>query len=231
MNMILKKRLADRKRRGGFTLVEVIVVLVILAILAAIAIPALTGYIDKAKWRELEHQVRMQRMGMQTMLTEMLVRDGDIKKYSPVDYATSDRLFREVQQAANGAYRAFGFTEKGKLEYEELTGDTKSFAKLNASTVTSICPDIYFDASGAIGAYNFFNSIDTYGGAVPAEGYLLAIYVDELDAWSIYTQRAVAWMTDKLNSAKSKGMTNGINIMVMKDETSSNKWLQWERLN
>jgi prepilin-type N-terminal cleavage/methylation domain-containing protein len=36
------------RRRDGFTLVEVIVVLVILAILAAIAIPALTGYIDKA---------------------------------------------------------------------------------------------------------------------------------------------------------------------------------------
>jgi prepilin-type N-terminal cleavage/methylation domain-containing protein len=36
-------------RRRGFTLVEVIVVLVILAILAAIAIPALTGYIDKAE--------------------------------------------------------------------------------------------------------------------------------------------------------------------------------------
>jgi prepilin-type N-terminal cleavage/methylation domain-containing protein len=57
MNMILKKRIEDRRtcagvvmrRRKGFTLVEVIVVLVILAILAAIAIPALTGYIDKAE--------------------------------------------------------------------------------------------------------------------------------------------------------------------------------------
>ncbi|MDR2163076.1 MAG: prepilin-type N-terminal cleavage/methylation domain-containing protein [Clostridiales Family XIII bacterium] len=49
MNMILKKRMANRRGRPGFTLVEVIVVLVILAILAAIAIPALTGYIDKAE--------------------------------------------------------------------------------------------------------------------------------------------------------------------------------------
>jgi prepilin-type N-terminal cleavage/methylation domain-containing protein len=48
MNMMLKKRLASSRGRKGFTLVEVIVVLVILAILAAIAIPALTGYIDKA---------------------------------------------------------------------------------------------------------------------------------------------------------------------------------------
>ena len=33
----------------GFTLVELIVVLVILAILAAILVPALMGYIDRAK--------------------------------------------------------------------------------------------------------------------------------------------------------------------------------------
>lgn len=38
-----------KKGRKGFTLVELIVVLVILAILAALLVPALTGYIDKAK--------------------------------------------------------------------------------------------------------------------------------------------------------------------------------------
>lgn len=37
------------KQNKGFTLVELIVVLVILAILAAILIPALLGYIDRAK--------------------------------------------------------------------------------------------------------------------------------------------------------------------------------------
>lgn len=38
-----------KKNNKGFTLVELIVVLVILAILAAVLVPALLGYIDKAK--------------------------------------------------------------------------------------------------------------------------------------------------------------------------------------
>ncbi|SEQ10833.1 prepilin-type N-terminal cleavage/methylation domain-containing protein [Lachnospiraceae bacterium NE2001] len=37
------------KKNRGFTLVELIVVLVILAVLAAVLVPALLGYIDKAK--------------------------------------------------------------------------------------------------------------------------------------------------------------------------------------
>ena len=38
-----------RKKRQGFTLIEIIVVLVILGILLAIATPSILGYVQKAK--------------------------------------------------------------------------------------------------------------------------------------------------------------------------------------
>ena len=41
-----------KNNNKGFTLVELIVVLVILAILAAILVPALLGYIDRARQKQ-----------------------------------------------------------------------------------------------------------------------------------------------------------------------------------
>ena len=46
---VMFEKIRKMKNKKGFTLVELIVVLVILAILAALLVPALTGYIDKAK--------------------------------------------------------------------------------------------------------------------------------------------------------------------------------------
>ena len=50
----MEKVIMNRKNKRGFTLVELIVVLVILAILASLLIPALTGYVTKAKKQNLE---------------------------------------------------------------------------------------------------------------------------------------------------------------------------------
>lgn len=70
---MLEKMLAlqnKRKKEGGFTLVELIVVLVILAILAALLIPALTGYIDKAKEKNVIAETRQCVMAAQTLADE-----------------------------------------------------------------------------------------------------------------------------------------------------------------
>ena len=58
------------KEKKGFTLVELIVVLVILAILAALLIPALTGYIDKAKEKDIIAETRQVVMAAQTLTDE-----------------------------------------------------------------------------------------------------------------------------------------------------------------
>lgn len=54
----------------GFTLVELIVVLVILAILAALLIPALTGYIDKAREKQIIAETRQVVQAAQTLYNE-----------------------------------------------------------------------------------------------------------------------------------------------------------------
>ena len=65
------KKLKDKK---GFTLVELIVVLVILAILAALLVPALTGYIDKARNKQIVAETRSAVMAAQTLVDEAYSR-------------------------------------------------------------------------------------------------------------------------------------------------------------
>lgn len=60
----MKKKNIYKANRRGFTLVELIVVLVILAVLAAILLPALLGWIDKAK--EKKHLLEARNVVMAT---------------------------------------------------------------------------------------------------------------------------------------------------------------------
>jgi prepilin-type N-terminal cleavage/methylation domain-containing protein len=59
-----------KAKRAGFTLVEVIVVLVIIAILAAIAVPALTGYIDKANDKTSIADARNHAVAVRTLISD-----------------------------------------------------------------------------------------------------------------------------------------------------------------
>ena len=91
-----------RSKKGGFTLVELIVVLVILAILAALLIPALTGYIDRAKEKNVIAETRQIVMAAQTIADEAYaekttVATGDLSKakvasLSEVTLGTDDKI-------------------------------------------------------------------------------------------------------------------------------------------
>ena len=73
------------KEKKGFTLVELIVVLVILAILAALLIPALTGYIDRAKRKSIVAETRQVVMAAQTMADEEYAKSNDNGASSSID--------------------------------------------------------------------------------------------------------------------------------------------------
>ena len=71
------KRIKEmKKNQKGFTLVELIVVLVILAILAAVLVPALLGYIDKARKRRYLNNAKTAMDAAQAMLVEEYAKNG-----------------------------------------------------------------------------------------------------------------------------------------------------------
>lgn len=89
----------DKRGRGGFTLVELIVVLVILAILAALLIPALTGYIDKSKKSQVIAETRMLHQAIQTELSDTYGTTG-LSSYTSI--VTGDYTTRHFAAKTNG---------------------------------------------------------------------------------------------------------------------------------
>ena len=105
-------RRLKRDGKKGFTLVELIVVLVILAILAALLIPALTGYINKAKEKQITAETRQVVMAAQTLVDEY--------------YGTAN-LTTNVTGDVNG-------TNFGNL----AVADVAELAEVTAANITSI---------------------------------------------------------------------------------------------
>lgn len=83
-----------KKRRSGFTLVELMVVIVIMAILAAAATPVFTGYVRRAKATAHLAECRSIYVAVQTYLEEVRTgKDGDVLELADVD---SDSMIKEV---------------------------------------------------------------------------------------------------------------------------------------
>lgn len=137
----------NENKKKGFTLVELIVVLVILAILAALLIPALTGYIDKAKNKSLLAETRQTVMAAQTLVDEAYakadigadtvkingetgtVKVSEIQKLAEVDGTIGD------VEVTNGKITSLKYTKSGRTcTYNPAGKATNSDGDYNIST-------------------------------------------------------------------------------------------------
>ena len=118
---MLKKLKKNKKK--GFTLVELIVVLVILAILAALLIPALTGYIDKAKEKSIIAETRQTVMAAQTLLDEA---------YGATDNAQDNSLDGNDFQSSGA------FTKKEVAKLAEVSEGNIVSVKVSSAKITEL---------------------------------------------------------------------------------------------
>lgn len=96
-----------KSTKKGFTLVELIVVLVILAVLAAMLVPALVGYIDRAR-DEKEFQTAATIYGAaQAVVTEKYAKDSSLKSGA---ITQSNSAVLKLAGVASNAIDSFSFT-------------------------------------------------------------------------------------------------------------------------
>lgn len=108
------EKIRNLKNKKGFTLVELIVVLVILAILAALLVPALTGYIDKAKEQSIIAETRSVVIAAQTIVSEDY---GQGTNVTTGDTYITDDLKAEILKLAE--------VKDGTIDSMTIQGNTK----------------------------------------------------------------------------------------------------------
>lgn len=160
--------MAKNNKRRGFTLVELIVVLIILAILAALLVPALTGYIDKAKKNQVIAETRMLTQAAQTELSSLYATDEFAKQniYSSYTIASKDEAASSIgsgNQLLTNLKERYNSIVK-LSEVPSLNSGTGNFA-------------IWVDKSGKI-TFTFYQDGKGYTGIYSAEDGSIEAFKD-----------------------------------------------------
>lgn len=158
-----------KKKTRGFTLVELIVVLVILAILAALLVPALTGYIDKAKKNQVIAETRMLTQAAQTELSSLYATDEFAKQNVSSSFTVASKDGTQLPLIGNDKQLLTNLQERYnsivKLsEVPSLNNDTGSFS-------------IWTDKSGKI-TFTFYRNGKGYTGIYSAEDGSMEAFTD-----------------------------------------------------
>ena len=129
-----------KSSKKGFTLVELIVVLVILAVLAAMLVPALVGYIDRARAEKEYQTAATVYAAAQAVITEKYAKDttlaaGSLTKTTKVNDIEYGAEVIKLAGVDSQAITAFTFnyasdyiigsqpTAEGSTKATKITGD------------------------------------------------------------------------------------------------------------
>lgn len=169
--------MAKNNKRRGFTLVELIVVLVILAILAALLIPALTGYIDKAKKNEVIAETRMLTQAVQTELSSLYATDEFGKQNSASQFTVAAKDDKPVLPSGQ-------ILTDLRSRYNDIVSLSEVPSLVNSSgTFFAVA-----DKNCAIHCIVYYDGKGYYGVFYKDDGAITAYNKDELTSYDTYTQ-------------------------------------------